>query len=44
LVRANLATKTEVEEHWTIADVWEAHELLDIERESQEWHEKHPKK
>jgi hypothetical protein len=42
-VLAQIVTKDEVETKWTIKDLLDAHEALDIQEEAAEYIEKHPR-
>jgi len=35
VITSKIATKTEIEEHWTLSDIADANEALDIEGEMQ---------
>lgn len=40
LVLKSIATLHEIESHWTISDVLDANEALDVEADVDEWHRK----
>ena len=39
----NIATLTEIRNHWTITDLLDAHECLDIKAYMEDWHFKQAK-
>jgi len=42
-VVARIATLEEIDTHWSINDLADAHEALDIQQEAQQWAADHPK-
>ncbi len=40
---ARIATLTEIETRWSLCDLFDAHEALDVHQEAQQWAAENPK-